>query len=75
MSAKSIEQVLQEHTGWLLELPGVVGTAIGLRGSQGCIKVLVVKQGSDLAARIPASLDGHPVVVESVGEVRALEEH
>ncbi len=53
----------------------MVGTAIGLRGSQGCIKVLVVKQGSDLAARIPASLDGHPVVVESVGEVRALEEH
>jgi hypothetical protein len=73
MAGQTIEAVLQEHTGRLMALPGVVGTGIGECAGKPCIKVFVVRKTSELAAKIPASLRGYAVAVEETGEIRALD--
>ena len=74
MARKSIDRVLREHAEEWLSVPGVVGTAVGLSGGRTVIKVLVVRQTPELAARIPSEVDGYPVVIEESGEIRALDE-
>jgi hypothetical protein len=74
MPAKPIEQVLSEHTNDLMSIPGVIGTAQGLRENKPCIMVLVIKKTPELNQKIPDVLEGYPVVVEETGEVRALPE-
>jgi hypothetical protein len=51
--------------------PGVVGVGIGEAGGRACIKVFVVDNTSNLAARIPSTLEGYAVVVEVTGGFRA----
>ncbi len=72
MPAKTIEEVLKEHTDELMSIPGVVGTAQGLCDGKPCIKVLVIKKTPELEQKIPNVLEGHPVVVQETGEIRAL---
>jgi len=74
MPAKPIERVLSEHTDDLMSLPGVIGTAQGLRENKPCILVLVIKKTPELNQKIPNVLEGYPVVVEETGEIRALPE-
>ena len=68
----SIEQVLRAHTDAWLAIPGVVGTAIGLKQGKPCILVLVARKTKEIAARIPGKVDGYPVVIEESGRFRAL---
>lgn len=72
MNAKTIEQVLKAHTDEWMSIPGVVGTAIGELKGKPCIKVLVAKKTKALTQKIPAQTEGFPVVIEEVGEIRAL---
>ena len=72
MSAKTIEEVLKEHTDELMSIPGVVGTAQSLCNDKPCIKVFVIKKTPELEQKIPAVLEGHPVEVEETGEFKAL---
>ncbi len=72
MPTKTIQQVLQEHTDRWMDVPGVVGTAIGELDGRPCIRVFVAHKTDELAAGIPASVEGHPVVIEQTGEFRAL---
>ena len=72
MPAKTIQEVLQEHTDRWMDVPGVVGTAIGELDGRSCIKVFVAKKTDELLAKIPGSIDGYPVVIEETGEFRAL---
>lgn len=74
MTTKTVEEVLREHTGRLMSLPGVVGTAQGLCEEVPCIKVYVEKKTRGLLEKIPGSIDGYPVEVEESGEIRALPE-
>jgi hypothetical protein len=69
---KPIEQVLKEHTGDLMSLPGVVGTGQGLCSGQPCIKVFVSKKTAKLEKRIPKNLEGYPVVIQETGKFKAL---
>ena len=41
MPSKSLEEVLQEHTGGLMAIPGVVRTAHGLCDGKPCIRVFM----------------------------------
>lgn len=75
MPAKTIEEVLKEHTKELMSVPGVVGTALGLCDDTPCIKVYVVKKTSELDQKIPDILEGYPVMIEETGEIRALPEN
>ncbi len=74
MPAKPIEEVLSEHTDELMSIPGVIGTAQGLRDNKPCIMVLVIKKTPELDQKIPNVLEGYPVVVKETGEIRALPE-
>jgi hypothetical protein len=74
MSGKTIEQVQQEHTAAWMALPGVVGTAIGLHRDKPCILVLTAANTKQIRRKIPATVDGYPVVVQYTGEIRALDE-
>ena len=75
MAAKTIEEVLKEHTPELMSLPGVVGTAQGLCNDQPCIKVFVIEKTPELDQEIPDVLEGYPVIIEETGEIRALPEN
>jgi hypothetical protein len=75
MAAKTIEEVLKKHTKELMSIPGVVGTAQGLCDNKPCIKVFVIKKTSELDQKIPANLEGYPVVIEETGKIRALPEN
>ncbi len=72
MAVKSIEDVLKEQSGILMTLPGVVGTALGLCDDQPCIKVYVLEKTPELERKIPAILEGYPVMMEETGPIRAL---
>jgi len=74
MSGRTIEQVLRAHTGELMSLPGVVGTAQGLCASRPCIKVYVIKKNAELGQRIPDTIEGYPVTIEETGTFRTLPE-
>jgi len=74
MPARSIEEVLSEHTDELMSIPGVIGTAQSLRDNKPCIMVLVIKKTPELDQKIPHVLEGYPVVVKETGEIRALPE-
>lgn len=74
MEGRTIEEVLKAHTGQLMSLPGVVGTAQGLCSGRPCIKVYIVKKSAELGRNIPDTIEGYPVMVEESGEFKALPE-
>ena len=58
--------VQEKHTGRLLSMRGVVGTAIGLTpDGRTAVLVYTLDQGS--GAAVPTVLDGYPVIVEATG--------
>ena len=71
MQRRTIQAVLQAHTGRLMALPGVVGTALGECSGEPCIKVFVEKKAAELVERIPPRIEGYPVAVEESGGFRA----
>ena len=73
MPGKTIEQVQQEHTKAWMAMPGVVGTAIGQSKGKPCILVLTASNTEQIRKQIPATVESYPVVVQYVGEIRALD--
>lgn len=71
MSAKSIEQVLEEHTDQWMAVPGVVGTGIGRCDGEPCIRVFVEKITDEIEREIPSEVEGYTVDIEETGQVRA----
>lgn len=68
---QAVMEVQDRHTDRLLRIPGIVGTAITiLPDGQPALKVLTRNRAA--ARALPAFLDGIPVVVEVVGDIRAL---
>lgn len=60
----------RRHSATLLEVPGVVGTAVtGLPGGRGTLLVLAERAG---IGGLPALLDGIPVTVRVTGRIMAL---
>ncbi len=74
VAAKTIEEVLSLHARDLLAIPGVVGVAQGRRANRACLLVFVNQKTPELEKKIPATLEGYPVVIEETGEIRALPE-
>ena len=70
MAEKTVREVLEKHTDEWLSISGVVGTAIGELGGQPCIKILAVSKTEELVRKIPPVVEGFPVVIEGVGEIR-----
>ena len=68
--SRAIEEVLNANRSALMGTPGVVGVGIGQAGGRPCIKVFV-ENTSEVAARVPSSLEGYAVVIEVTGGFRA----
>lgn len=68
---RSIEKVLEEHTPYLMMIPGVVGTAISECDGELCIKVLVKTLSEEIEMKIPQSIQGYNVIIEEVGDIKA----
>ncbi|MGH7573156.1 MAG: hypothetical protein ACREMK_15140 [Gemmatimonadota bacterium] len=69
--ATSIETVLAERTPEWMDVPGVVGTGIGLCDGDRCIVVYVSERTPEVERRIPAEVEGHRVRIEVTGPIRA----
>jgi hypothetical protein len=68
---KSIEQVQAAHEATWLALPKVIGTGIAECEGRPCLNVFV--SAPDAAhAQIPSEVEGYPVRIVTVGDVKAL---
>jgi len=68
----SIQEAKSRHEARLLAVPGVVSVGIGRDASDRLVLVVGIRERAATALeQIPAELDGHPVVVRSMGSVRA----
>lgn len=61
----------EAHTDAMLAIPGVIGTAVGLRGDGEPVVKIYTKSGK--IAGFPKELDGVPVLVQVTGEIVALD--
>lgn len=68
--AEPIEQVQERHEDELMAVPGVVGVGIGERQSAPALLVMVSERTPEVE-RIPREIEGVPIVIEVVGEIRA----
>jgi microsomal dipeptidase-like Zn-dependent dipeptidase len=68
----SIQEVKKQHAARFLDLAGVVSVGIG-RDSNGDQAIIVGldRPHPETEAKIPARLEGYPVVVRIVGAVKA----
>ena len=71
MAGKTIQQVQEEHTDQWMAIPGGVGAALGECDGKPCILVFTSSDTAQVRRKIPATVDGYPVVVQPMGEVRA----
>ena len=72
MPARTVQDVLRQHTDSLMALTGVVGTAQGECDGKPCIKVYLVESSPDLVKQIPSVIEGYKVEIQVTGEIRAL---
>jgi len=71
--ATDLEEVLAERTPEWMDVPGVVGTGIGLCDGEPCIVVYVSARTPEVERGIPAQVEGHRVRIEETGPIRAQE--
>ncbi|HDI10702.1 MAG TPA: hypothetical protein ENF77_00025 [Candidatus Acetothermia bacterium] len=65
-------EVLRRHRAWFFSLPGVVGVGISSREGEAVIEILLEREPS--SGDIPAEIEGVPLRVRTVGELRAQRE-
>ena len=72
---RDINLVLAAHDKQLLAIDGVIGVYVGTLEDRHtpCLKVMLAKGTPELRRAIPAAIEGHPVVIEVTGEIRALD--
>jgi hypothetical protein len=66
-----MNEVQAEHQKRLTAIPGVVGMGQGLKEGKPCFRVYVTKLTPELSAKIPATIEGYPVVVKETGPIKA----
>ncbi len=74
MIRRRIGEVFKDHEDQLMAVPGVVGVSVGLLPDKKteCLKVMVIKETEKIKKRVPASLEGYPVIIEETGIIRTL---
>jgi len=72
VTARPVSEVLRSHAAELMAIPGVVGTGEGASGGAPVILVLVSRPTPEITSRVPKRLEGYPVQIRVVGEVRKL---
>ncbi len=69
----TVQEVKRAHEAELLALPGVVSVGVG-RDDEGLPALVVglAEPRPDTAARLPATLEGYRVLIQTVGTIEAL---
>ena len=69
----TINEVKEKYESEIMGIPGVTGIGIGGNDRKPglAIKVYVERMTPELKMRIPAKLEGYPVISEATGEFRA----
>jgi hypothetical protein len=70
---RTVADVLRAHTVQLMKIPGVVGTGEGEVHGEPAVMVLVSRRTAEVNSQVPHRLEGYPVQVKVVGDVRAKE--
>ena len=73
MPARTIEEVQNAYTDAWMDIPGVVGTAVGEADGKPCIRIFVLEITEELEEKLPFSVEGFPVIVEVPGGFRTRE--
>ncbi len=73
MTSKTIEEVLETHTNYLMSIPGVVGVAQGSCDNEPCIKVYARRITPELRRQLPKTLEGYKVISVETGEFEELQ--
>lgn len=70
--AVSINEVKKRHEARLIELPGVASVGIG-RDQAGNPAIMIGLDGShpEIESQLPLSLEGYPVIVKTIGPIKA----
>ena len=63
---------MEAHTPNLMSIPGVVGTAQGEENGAPIILVFVKTKDDRIRREVPPTIEGYPVRVDEVGEVRPI---
>jgi hypothetical protein len=66
----TIEEVQERHTPDWMELPGVVGTGIGLCDDEPCIRIFLSAPSPEAEKAIPERVEGYRVEVVVTGAFR-----
>jgi len=70
---RPVAEAIAAHADSLMAVPGVVGLYEGrLQDGTPCVKIMVRRLDEALRARLPRVLEGHPVLIEETGEIRAM---
>src|SRR5207245_4617705 len=70
-ATRPIAEVLAAHQDSLLALPGVVGVGVGECRGAPCLIVMAAWRTSQLERRLPATLEGYPVLLRVTGVITA----
>jgi len=70
--SRTAYEVLRAHTPELMKIPGVVGTGEGEAKGSPALVVMVSRRTSEVDRLVPKHLEGYPVEVRVVGDVRAM---
>lgn len=70
--ARPPEEVVTEISERLLLMPNVVGVGVGEKDKYPIIRVMVEEDPDGVRKSLPTSIEGYPIIVEKVGEIRAL---
>ena len=70
-AVRAVADIQERHTGDLMSIAGVVGTATSV-DANGNLAVMVMTEHALGAGRLPASVDGVPVFEEVTGKIRAM---
>ena len=70
-TAKTMNEIQEEHQAQLMAIPGVIGMAQGLSEGKPCFRVYVNKLTAELSEKIPKTIEGYPVTVIQTGPIKA----
>jgi hypothetical protein len=71
-SAKSIDEVLEDHNEELLSIEGVIGTGITGEEERTVILVIVERRDDAILAEIPPQIEGYPIVIIDAEQIREM---
>ena len=73
LPAMTITEVLKKYTDEWMEIPGVIGTGEGQADGKPAVLVFVEERSDTIDKKIPKTIEGHKVVIEVTGEIKALD--